>query len=46
VRAHTAAGGAAIIATHIDLGLESRVLDVSALRAVPAEDAGFDEAFL
>jgi heme exporter protein A len=34
VRAHLAAGGAALIATHIDLGLEARVIDVSAFRAV------------
>jgi ABC-type transport system involved in cytochrome c biogenesis, ATPase component len=46
VKAHTGAGGAAIIATHIDLGIEARALDVSALKGVRAEDAGFDEAFL
>lgn len=45
VRAHVAGGGAALIATHIDLGLESRVLDVSAHRAVAPVDA-LDEAFL
>ncbi|MFN3145875.1 MAG: heme ABC exporter ATP-binding protein CcmA [Paracoccaceae bacterium] len=45
VRAHVAGGGAALIATHIDLGLESRVLDVSVHRAVAPVDA-LDEAFL
>lgn len=33
VRAHLAGGGAAVIATHIDLGLEADVLDVSTFRA-------------
>lgn len=51
VRAHVAGGGAAVIATHIDLGLEARVLDVSAFRAVQGPTCGglddsFDEAFL
>lgn len=48
VRAHLAAGGAALIATHIDLGLpEARVLDLGPYRAkVPAMGDGFDEAFL
>ncbi len=45
VRAHVAAGGAALIATHIDLGLEARVLDVSAHRAVAPADP-LDEVFL
>lgn len=48
VRGHLAGGGAAIIATHIDLGLpEARVLDLTPYRAtLPALGAGFDEAFL
>lgn len=49
VRQHLSAGGAAVMATHIDLGLdEARILDVSQYRAsamaMPAAD-GFDEAF-
>lgn len=49
VRAHLADGGAALIATHIDLGLpEAEVLDLSPFRHVgpaPAVAGGFDEAF-
>ena len=48
VRAHLGQGGSAVIATHIDLGLEGPVLDVSPFRAVlpaPGTD-DFDEAFL
>lgn len=48
VRRHLAAGGAALMATHIDLGLaEARVLDLSPFR--PRRQSrlpgGFDEAF-
>lgn len=53
VRAHLAGGGVAIMATHIDLGLEARVLDVGAYRATAqAHDAfggdfdSFDEGLL
>lgn len=50
VRAHLAAGGAALIATHIDLGLEeAEVLDLGRYRAGarPAATAdAFGEAFL
>lgn len=47
VRAHLAAGGAALMATHIDLGLsEARVLELAPYRAVPRVPAGFDEAFV
>jgi heme exporter protein A len=47
VRAHLAGGGAALIATHIDLGLaEAEVLDVTGYRAQAAERDDFDEAFL
>ncbi|MDF0594400.1 heme ABC exporter ATP-binding protein CcmA [Psychromarinibacter halotolerans] len=47
VRSHCRAGGAALIATHIDLGFEARELDVAPFRAVePAVATGFDEAFL
>lgn len=50
VRRHLAGGGAALIATHIDLGLpEARVLDLGAYRAsatAPSRaPASFDEAF-
>ena len=47
VRAHLANGGAALLATHIDLGLpEASALDLSAHRARHRSDtAGFDEAF-
>ncbi|WP_238364705.1 heme ABC exporter ATP-binding protein CcmA [Mesobacterium pallidum] len=47
VRAHLAGGGAALIATHIDLGLEARVLDVTSHKAVHRDiPGGFEEAFL
>ncbi|MFN3273156.1 MAG: heme ABC exporter ATP-binding protein CcmA [Paracoccus sp. (in: a-proteobacteria)] len=49
LRAHLAGGGAALIATHIDLGLpEARVLDLTPFRAQPgrvAHPASFNEAF-
>lgn len=47
VRDHLSAGGAALIATHIDLGLSAEVLDVTAFRAASDLRAGTsDEAFL
>ncbi|MEI4470729.1 heme ABC exporter ATP-binding protein CcmA [Frigidibacter sp. MR17.24] len=49
VRAHLAAGGAALLATHIDLGLQAEVLEVAAFKArSPAEGGlagGFDDSF-
>ncbi len=48
VRAHLAAGGLAVLATHIDLGLpEAAVLDLAPFRARESRPAagGFDEAF-
>ncbi len=46
VRKHLAGGGAALIATHIDLGLdEARVLDLTPYKATPRAPEGFDEAF-
>ena len=46
LRAHLAAGGSALIATHIDLGLpEARELDLTAYRAGPGCKGAFDEAF-
>ena len=47
VRGHLAAGGAALMATHIDLGLaEARVLDLTPYKAALPADPGFDGAFL
>lgn len=50
VRDHLAAGGAALIATHIDLGLVADVLDLTPYRARSVAAGGikgdFDEAFL
>ncbi|MGN7869661.1 heme ABC exporter ATP-binding protein CcmA [Paracoccus sp. 22332] len=48
VRGHLAQGGAALIATHIDLGLDAGVLDLTPYRAradSAARPAGFNEAF-
>lgn len=49
VRAHLAAGGSALIATHIDMGLQAEVLDLTPFKArLPAEGGrlgAFDEAF-
>ncbi|MEH7829207.1 heme ABC exporter ATP-binding protein CcmA [Gemmobacter denitrificans] len=49
VRTHLAAGGMALIATHIDLGLpEARVLELGPFKAegqLSGTAAGFDEAF-
>ncbi len=50
VRGHLAAGGMAVIATHIDLGLpEARVLDLAAFKARPPGEGGisgeFDRSF-
>lgn len=44
VRAHLAGGGAAIMATHIDLGIEADVLDLGDYRA-SAPDGAFDHSF-
>ncbi|ASM71868.1 MULTISPECIES: heme ABC exporter ATP-binding protein CcmA [Roseobacteraceae] len=48
VHAHLAAGGMALIATHIDLGLEAAVLDVSPFRVTHEATrlGASDEAFL
>ncbi len=45
-RAHLAAGGAAIIATHIDLGLEADTLDLQQFKPDRVQPQDFDEAFL
>ena|SRR6056297_490107 len=47
VRGHLAGGGAALIATHIDLGLsEARILDLAPYRAAPLAVDDFDGVFL
>ncbi len=47
IRIHLAQGGMALIATHIDLGLEGRALELTPFKAVWNEtDEGIDEAFL
>ena len=47
VRRHCEERGAALIATHIDLGLEARSLDLSPFRPVPGQGApAADAAFL
>jgi heme exporter protein A len=46
VRAHLAGGGSALVATHIDLGLEAEVLDVGPYKAKPAALDDFDGGFL
>lgn len=47
LRAHLSELGAAVIATHIDLGLpEARELDLTQFRAMDRQDGAFDEAFL
>jgi len=49
VRAHLAGGGAALLATHIDLGLEAETLDLTPykadIRAASADSPFTDEAF-
>jgi heme exporter protein A len=46
LRSHLGQGGAALIATHIDLGLaEARDLDLTPFRAVHRYDGAFDGAF-
>ncbi|SFU16443.1 heme ABC exporter ATP-binding protein CcmA [Sedimentitalea nanhaiensis] len=46
VRAHLSQGGCALIATHIDLGLDAAVLDVGPFRAKPRPVTDFDGDFL
>lgn len=47
IRAHLAGGGIALIATHIDLGLdEADVLDIGPYRAKAPVSGDFDEVFL
>jgi heme exporter protein A len=46
VRAHLGQGGSALIATHIDLGLDGDVLDVGPYKAKPPALDDFDGGFL
>lgn len=46
VRTHLASGGAALIASHVDPGLDAAVLDVAALRPKGPDARVADEAFL
>ena len=46
VRAHLGQGGSALIATHIDLGLDGDVLDVGPYKAKPKPIDDFDGGFL
>lgn len=46
VRAHCAGGGMALIATHIDLGIEAEVLDLTPFRAREAAVGAPRDAFL
>lgn len=46
VRAHLGRGGSALIATHIDLGLDGAVLDVGPYKAKPKPIDDFDGGFL
>jgi heme exporter protein A len=46
LRGHLGQGGAAIVATHIDLGLaEAEILDLTPFRAKQKRQGAFDEAF-
>ncbi len=45
VRRHLEGGGSAVIATHIDLGIDADVLDLGAYRALAPQGGAFDEAF-
>lgn len=45
VRAHLTAGGSALIATHIDLGLDAQVLELGPFRAAPEVADAFEDAF-
>lgn len=46
VRSHLGQGGSALIATHIDLGLDGEVLDVGPYKATPKPIEDFDGGFL
>jgi len=44
LRQHLSAGGAAIAATHIDIGIEGRLLELGEFRATIQKHGAFDEA--
>ncbi|MCL4156257.1 UNVERIFIED_CONTAM: hypothetical protein GTU68_024925 [Idotea baltica] len=46
VRTHLGQGGSALIATHIDLGLDADILDIAPFKAVPRAVDDFDGDFL
>ena len=46
VRAHLGQGGSALMATHIDLGIEAQVLELGPYRAVPPALDDLDEVYL
>lgn len=46
VQAHLAAGGSAIMATHIDLDIQAQTLDITPFKAKAETTLGFDEGFL
>jgi heme exporter protein A len=46
IRGHLAAGGSAILATHVDLPLEAETFDLAPCKATFPAPPGFDEAFL
>lgn len=46
VKGHLDAGGAALIATHIDLGFETRTCDLADFKPARQTTQAFDEAFL
>lgn len=46
MRSHLAAGGIALIATHIDIGIEAQALDLAPFRAGPGAMDAFEDAFL
>lgn len=43
---HLAQGGVAVIATHIDLGIDAPEMDLTPFKATPEATGGSDEAFL
>ncbi len=45
VRRHLGEGGAALIATHVDLGLQAQDLDITAFQAASQHGGAFEEAF-
>lgn len=45
IKSHLTLGGAALMATHIDLGIDARDIDITAFRA-EVQPQAFDEAFL